>query len=251
LSDVMKAQYTILAELRRIDEKVARLQLDVERIPQEMGKLEQALGAKRDEFNKTKHTVDENEKKLRKAEQDLKAREDLLTKAQGKMMEVKTNEEYQAAMKENASQKEAKGGFEETVLKLLNDVEDQKTKLKESETVFKTYESTIQADVKRLEDERSRMLKLLEEQITLRSGMASQLSPDVHSLYARVANRIKGVAVVFVENGSCMGCHMKMRPQLYNEILGFKTIHRCPSCGRILILAPKDTDTADAEAATK
>jgi uncharacterized protein len=247
----MKVQYQILAELRRIDEKIARLHLELERIPEESGKLSQALSQKRDEFQKIKSTVEDNEKKLRKAESDLKEREDKLDKAAGKMMEVKTNEEYQAAMKENQQQKDAKSGFEDQVLKLLNEVEEQKRKLKETEATFKGYETTVNADLKRLEEERARILKILEEQMGTRSSISAGLAPDAKAIYQRVTSRSKGVAVVFVENGMCMGCHMKMRPQLYNEILGYKMIHRCPSCGRILILAAKEPETPDVEVASK
>jgi len=238
----MKAQYQVLADLRRIDEKVSRLRADVERIPAEIAKLNEALGKRKGEYDKAITACDALEKKLRDSESNLKDREDKLHKAEGKMMEVKTNEEYQAAIRENDAQKNEKSGLEEQAIKLLSEVEEQKKQLKEVEKGFRSYETIVNGDTAKLEEERARILRLLEEQIEKRNSTASQLSPDVALVYHRIASRISGVAVVPVENGMCSGCNMKMRPQLYNEILGFKTIHRCPSCGRILIIATKESD---------
>jgi uncharacterized protein len=247
----MKAQYHILGELRRVDEKVARLQREVERIPEELNKLEKALGGRREEYEKVKVLFEGCEKKLRAAESNLKEKEDKLHKAEGKMMEVKTNEEYQAAMKENQTQKGEKSGLEDQVLTLLNDVEAQRTQLKEVEKNFKTYESVVKEDSKKLQEEQSKIVAQLDEQLKKRQGVSSQLSPEISQMYHRMATRMKGVIVVPVENGMCSGCHMKMRPQLYNEILGFKTVHRCPSCGRILIIANADTEPVDTDLASK
>lgn len=252
MSADIKAQYQILAELKRVDEKIGRLQNEIERIPQEITKLNEALFQKRTELTNTVGLSEEKEKKLRKLEQDLKIREDQLAKAQDKMMEVKTNEEYQAAMKENAAQKEAKGTLEETVIKLLSEVDEQRQKLKEGETEFKTYETVIQNDVKRLEEDRARILNGLEEHIVQRHAISARLAPEVNTLYGRVASKIKnGTSVVFAENGCCSGCHMKLSPQLFNEILGFKAIHRCQTCNRILILAVNDIENADSESLEK
>ncbi len=247
----MKAQYQILADLRKIDEKIARLQDQIERIPDETGKLSQALQTKRDEYEKAKALFDTSEKKLRKSEQDLKEREDKLHKAEGKMMEVKTNEEYQAAVKENQTEKSAKGGLEEQALTLMNEVEAQRNLLKEVEKTFKTYEDGIKKDLSKIDEDRAGIAKTLDEQLSHRKAAASQLDTTVGPIYTRVATRTKGVGIVYADNGMCSGCHMKVRPQLYNEILGFKAVHRCPSCGRILIIPPKESDANDAEASAK
>jgi uncharacterized protein len=243
LSEGIKAQYHVLADLKRVDEKIVRLQNDIEKIPIEVQKLQSALDTRRLEYEKVKSVFDSAEKKLRQNESDLKEREDKLHKAEGKMMEVKTNEEYQAALKENDSQKKEQSGLEEQVLGLMNQLDEQKSKVKEAEKEFKAYETTVTGEQKHLEGERLKLVNLLEEQLHARNTMSAQLAPDTRAIYQRIVARIKGVPVVFVENCMCLGCHMKMRPQLFNEVLGYKAIHRCPSCGKILIIANKEPQT--------
>jgi len=236
----MKNQYLVLSELKRIDEKATRFQRDIDLIPLEVAKLDAAIAKRQQDFATAKSVCDATEKRLRTAEGDLRDREDRLKKAEGKMMEVKTNEEYQAAMKENESQKKEKVGLEDQVLVLITEVEEQRSQLKEVETVVKTYESTINVDKQKLLDEKAKLESLLKEQITKRTHNTSQLAPETATLYARLATQFQGDAVASAENGMCLSCNIKIRPQLYNEVLGFKAIHRCPSCGKILIVPPKD-----------
>ena len=231
----MKAQYQILAELKRVDEKVLRLQQELERIPLEIAKLDKTLTTHREKYNQVKELADTAEKKQRKLESDLKEKEEGLRKAESKMMEVKTNQEYQAAMKENEGSKTEKASLEEQVLILLSAAEMARTQLNAAETEFKSTEATINKDKEEYEKEKSKLSAAFEEQSKKRTAVAQQLDKETLILYNRVALRARGTAIVFVENGMCCGCNMKIRPQLYNEVLGYKVVHRCPNCGRLLL----------------
>jgi len=246
----MKAQYQVLSALKKVDEKVVRLQAEIDRIPEEINKLQAALKERTEEYEKLKQSFETREKDLRKSELELKEKEDNLRKAESKMMEVKTNEEYQAALKENQVQKDEKSQLEDKVLGTILDLEEQRKKLKEVEKDFQAYSNAVKSDTKQLEEENKKLFELLQEQLQKRALTTSELNAEIAGLYNRVIERVKGIAVVRVENGMCLGCYMKVRPQLYNEILGYKAIHRCPSCGRILISEPTD-EQESAELAAK
>lgn len=245
MNENIKQQYEILSELTIEDEKIVRLNTELNRIPDEISKLEQILSTKKEAFQKTKNTLETQEKNLRSLELDLKEREEYIHRAEGKMMEVKTNDEYRAAVKENDGMKKTKGILEEGVLSLMNEVEAQKKQFKETETTFKEFQASYDRDRQQLEA----ALKLVQDEIAkhnaVREQVAKRLSPDISDMYLKIVAKTKGVAVAPVENSLCLGCHVRVRPQLYNEILGFVAIHRCPSCGRILIL-PQSRSNGDA-----
>ncbi len=246
----MKAQFRILGKLKRLDEKLYRLQTELERIPEEVKKLDQKLARHKEDFNLQKANFEANEKLLRKAELDLKEKEDFIRKAEGKMMECKTNEEYQAAQKEIEGFKSEKSKLEEVVLTAMNGMDGLKNNLKAAETKFKEEESVVNKEKKEFEEAKNKLLRSYEEQASHKDGLVTQLSPDAASLYRRVFGITKGIAICLAENSSCLGCNMKIRPQLFNEVLGAKVIHRCPSCGRILITASAELDentSADAQ----
>ncbi len=237
----LEAQYQALADLREIDERTFRVERDSERIPDEIQKQDSALAQKRVALDAAKAQAAECEKKLRAAERDLKEKEEFLFKAEGKMMEVKTNQEYQAALKENQNQKSTKGVLEEKVLLLLNEVEAQKQALVGIEDEFKVHEQSILQEKKKLNDEQAELMAVLEKLLRQRQSLVTHLDSNTAATYQKILAGGKNVPVAVAEKGRCLACNLQVRPQIYNEVLGYKAIHRCPSCGRILIVTSRAT----------
>ena len=246
MSEANKAQYQILCQLKRIEEKIARLKFQVAKIPEELDVLENVLKQRRTEFDHAKTTFDGHQVALRKSESDLKEREASLHKAESKMMEVKTNQEYQAAIKENQGQKSEQVALEDKTLTFMTLLDEQRKALKDVESKYKEFETSQNTDKKKLEADRVALLRGIEEQTQLRDQAAAHLSPENKELYRIVTIKTKGVPVSKADNCMCLSCNMRMRPQLYNEILGFKAIHRCPACGRILVHVEEDSQTSNA-----
>jgi predicted nucleic acid-binding Zn-ribbon protein len=63
--------------------------------------------------------------------------------------------------------------------------------------------------------------------------MATRVKPDVLRRYGTIRMR-RGLAVVAVSNGTCLGCHMNIPPQLYNQLQRADAILTCPQCHRII-----------------
>ena len=239
MSEATRIQYETLAELRRTDEKVVRLLRGLEEIPIELAKLDQALALRRKTFDSAKAVLEAAEKRLRSLEGDLKERDAQIEKAAAKMMEVKTNQEYQAALKENEGRKAEKTKVEEEMLKFSTEADAARATVKEHEADFKAYDHSLKGDRERLQEEATKLQSQLDEQIEKRGSSTAKLEPTILSIYRRVASS-GAIAVAFIDNYVCQGCRTKVRPQLYNEILGLKAVHRCPSCGRLLIVASHD-----------
>ncbi len=235
MSKAFEEQYRCLAELKDLDQKAHYVERDAEQIPEEIRKHDEALATRRQDLDSAKQQAAECEKKLRAAERELKEKEDSLFKAEGKMMEVKTNEEYQAAVKENQNQKQAKAVLEDRVLEMITEVEEQKQTLTGIEREFKDYEQGVLAQKKKLTDEHQDLMKQLEGLLRQRTTLTAQLEPAVATTYQKILSSGKGVAIALVDQGKCLACNIQIRPQLFNEILGYTAVHRCPSCGRILI----------------
>ncbi len=247
MSKAFEEQYRCLVELKELDQKAQYVERDAEKIPEEIRKHEEALSTRRQDLDSAKLQATECEKKLRAAERELKEKEDSLFKAEGKMMEVKTNEEYQAAMKENLAQKQAKAVLEDRVLEMISEVEEQKQTLVGIEREFKDYENGIQADKKKLNDDHQELMKQLEGLLRQRVALTSLLEPSTATLYQKILAAGKGAAVALVEKGRCVACNLQIRAQIFNEILVFTAIHRCANCGRILVVTrrPAGEDPSD------
>ena len=163
----MRAHYEILGKLKKIDDKVLRLKTELEKIPLELEKFDLVISQRKEQYLAIKALTDEREKNLRRTESDLREKEDFLKKAESKMMEVKTNEEYQAAMKENENHKAEKARLEEQALSEITALEAEKKLLNDAESEFKTFEATFSEDKKRLEEERAQLARHFEEQMAI------------------------------------------------------------------------------------
>jgi len=238
----MKALYLILNDLKRMDEKVFRLRQELDQIPIDLAALDAEIGKSLAGFQAVKNQHDDLEKTLRKAESDLREKEDFLRKAESKMMEVKTNEEYKAAQKENEAHKNEKEQLEEKVLGLLADLEGSKKTVKEADAVHKNRAAELTESKNKLQEEGKSIQRSYEELLEKRKGVLSQLDPNTKTLYEKASQAVKGVPISKIDRGMCCSCNVRIRPQLYNEVLGFKAVHRCPSCNRILVAPVDETE---------
>jgi len=53
--------------------------------------------------------------------------------------------------------------------------------------------------------------------------------------------------VVEVRNGTCLGCHMNLPPQFFNELQRARDIRLCPNCHRILFWRPERVESSEPE----
>ncbi|MBT6433661.1 MAG: hypothetical protein HOK97_05450 [Deltaproteobacteria bacterium] len=68
-----------------------------------------------------------------------------------------------------------------------------------------------------------------------REALVKQIPGNVVRTYDRVRAKRRGTGVAIVSNGSCKGCHVKLRPQLYNMLQRADSIEECPQCQRLMI----------------
>lgn len=244
MSDSLKAQSAVLLDLKRLDEQSQRFKVGLRQLPDDIAQVETKQKELEENFAAARAAVADAEKKLRQAEQDLKSKEDEMFKAEGKMSEVKTNEAYSAAMRENETRKAAKGILEEKTLALMDDLEEQRQLLAGLEKEHVSETTRLQAAKKHLL-EQSAVLKVdVDASNAVRDEFASKLDPKLQALYRKVTIDIDSIAIAYATANACVGCHMKLRPQIYNETVGYVAIHQCGSCRRILIPPPTATSSS-------
>ncbi len=64
--------------------------------------------------------------------------------------------------------------------------------------------------------------------------MESCVEAELLSRYRRIAEARKGVALAEAKDELCTACHVRIRPQVYADLLRTESIHSCDSCSRIL-----------------
>ena len=69
------------------------------------------------------------------------------------------------------------------------------------------------------------------------------VSAGVLALFERVSQHRKGLAMSEARDGLCTQCHVRLRPQVYNELRRNESVMQCESCSRILFFVPPAVPT--------
>lgn len=169
---------------------------------------------------------------VRDAITDLTAK---LADRETKQYAIKTNKEYQLALKEIDQGKTALKEFTTKKTELfsqLEQLEQKKTQLlasiADTETAWSGAKETYRA-------EREQYAEALQQAEGTCAKCAQQLHPAVRARYEFVQKRY-AQAVVAVKNGVCEGCRIRVAPQRVLELRRSEQLYQCTNCARIVYL---------------
>jgi len=180
----------------------------------------------------------------RDIEKDLAAVQARLSKYRDQLMEVKTNKEYQAMQKEMAVAETEIRGHEDRLLDQMEEAETLAAELKAAETALRNEQAEVAREQQALSAERAAMDTQVERTSAARREVLARLSAQTVALFERIAHGRRGLAVAEAKDGLCTACHVRLRPQVFNEVRRNDGLHQCDSCTRILYFVPAATQTA-------
>jgi len=167
-----------------------------------------------------------------------------LSKYKGQLLELKTNKEYTTMLHEIATAEAAIRSHEDRVLERMEEAETITAEVKAAEAELKTQQAAIATERKALDAEATALQKTADETAAARVDAAKALSPEALKLFDYVAKARKGLAVAEARDGGCTVCHVRMRPQMFNEVRRGEHLIQCESCMRILYFVPQAAATS-------
>lgn len=238
-------QLATLKELQDIDRQIRQITLELEKMPGErqtrgaeyfaMSKVLQDKQSHLDAINKERLDL---EGQLKEAGEQLQNREKRLNA-------IQTPKEYQAAVKEVAQIKQANKIREERVLKLMEEGEKLNQEITQLKPLFSDKElefKTVEEELIKRETEVGQLKAELESK---RPEWVQKIDPAVLKKYDMVRRRFSD-ALAGIKRGICMGCHLNIPPQLYNEMLKTAALRHCPNCQRLIYPIIETVDTVEA-----
>jgi predicted nucleic acid-binding Zn-ribbon protein len=229
-----------LIRLQQLDSEIESSRRRIAEIPNLQSamaaRLEQASAA----VDAVKQRLAESQAERKKIEAEVATIQTRLSKYKGQLTELKTNKEYQTMQHEIATAEEAIRSHEDRVLERMEEAEGLTRELKAAEAELKTQQGAIAADRKTLDAEAASLQQKVDETTTVRDAEAKELSPTALRLFEHVSKQRKGLAVAEARDGGCTVCHVRMRPQMFNEVRRGENLIQCESCLRILYFVPQD-----------
>lgn len=234
----MNSDLQHLIRLQELDLVVERLRRRVADMPAARAALDERVASRTASVDAVKQRVTANQTARREIEKDLAAVQARLSKFKNQLMEVKTNKEYQAMQKEISVAEEEVSSQETRLLECMVDADGLAVEMKAAEAALKADKSDVARDLQQLDAERADIERQLQQTLEERQALAAQVSRDALSVFERVAHGRKGLAVAEARDGLCTVCHVRLRPQVFNEVRRNDSLIQCDSCTRILYFVP-------------
>jgi predicted nucleic acid-binding Zn-ribbon protein len=240
----MNVELNRVIRLQHLETTVDDARRKIAEHPARTQALEARLQQGRDLVGTAKARLAAAADKRRVDEKEVAAVQTRLSKYKDQLLEVKTNREYTAMLHEIEAAQNDIRVREDRILEIMMEADELTASLKKNEAELKIAEKDIAAERTALDAEMAQLRSDIERAAAERQKLAAEIDRSVLGVFEQVAKSRRGVAVAEAKNGHCTICHVRLRPQVFNEIRRNAAIIQCDSCQRILYFA------GESEAAT-
>ena len=237
----MNDKLSLLIRLQECDSMLAGLSAKKNSLPEKLQQIDE-------EFQRFKENISQSamryEKlKTQREENELKVKKisEAMARSKEKLLDVKTNKEYQAMLKEIETAETSLGELESQIIILMEEMDELSAQVKQDQETLKQAEKNYLDDEKIIEEKLSSVDAESDEWNRKRLALQKNIPEDLLALYEKIRKRNQGVGVIPVWKAVCSGCHMNIPPQLYNELQRSSDLLSCPSCHRIMYFQAQDT----------
>jgi len=216
------------------DVRVLKLQQELDRVPLEKGDLERQRKAASSTAEQAKADLMRIEADRKKLEMEVATKEELVRKYKTQLIDIKNNEQFHALQHEISAAEAEIRKVEDQQLALMEKSEQAQTWAKESDAKLKTALASLKMQEESIDKKAENISKQLAEIRADRQKLTSDFDEDVLSRYERIFQSRHGEAIVPINHGMCMGCHLKLTAQTIHSARHDSELVSCTNCGRIL-----------------
>ena len=234
-----RRQIDVLVELQELDQKRSRNAQSQQELRQKLADIRLELEDAEKKVAARRQEVKELEDKYGGLEGQLKAVEGEIKEKRVHQARTNNKRKISDTQREIDSVQKKKGELEENALQVFEQLEDKKKDLAQSQDCLAKVKVRCQQEEERTKSEIADLEREERQLREERGGLVRCLDPTLLSRYERIFAKCGGLAVVQIQQRTCKGCHMRLPPQLCNQIQSgelqrSETIYYCPHCTRII-----------------
>ena len=230
----MNDQLERLIKLQEIDSKILAINRIIAEFPLKIAEAELPLKESMASLGNVKQKFETLDKRKREKESALDDIDEKIKKLKTRTVDIKTNKEYQALLKEIDSIEKDRSAIEEEILTIMIETDTVSKQSKSEESKFIGDKEKVEALKKKLDGEKSEVEKDLIAVNEIRSKIVDAIDKEIHDEYIELLKILNGIAVTEAKEEICQGCNMNIPPQLFVELKKNEEIMHCPQCRRIL-----------------
>jgi uncharacterized protein len=225
-----------LIALQDIELKITSLQKQISETPHKIQHLKDELETSQRQHQERMARLQELTKLRRTREGEVDLMRSKLSKFKDQLMAVKTNKEYTAMLHEIQMAEDQIRSEEDKILEIMEEAETREGELRKDERELKARTSELEEKIRQAEIAIPGIEAEVARLAETRAATESLVERDLLSRYRRIADARKGMALAEAQDELCTACHVRIRPQVYADLLHTEAIHTCDSCSRILFM---------------
>lgn len=228
-----------LIELQNLESAIEEARRRIAAHPQRVAEADARLADAKEAVEAAKQRLKASQEARREQEKEAATYQSRLSKFKDQLSAVKTNREYQAMQHEIETAQKDLGVVEEKVIERMVEADALAADVKKAEQALAVQQKEVEAEKKTLAEELSTVEAALKDAAAKRTQRITALPPQLVALFEQVSRARKGLAIaVATRDGTCSACHVRLRPQVFQEVRRNDQIIQCASCNRILYYIP-------------
>ena len=241
----MLAELERLIRLQQLDKSVATARLSIDRFPLTTAALDARINEQTTTLESVEQRITEEKSERQELEKSVAEIQTRLTRFKEQSMDVKTNKELWAIQSQiSTADNEIQTLEEQIITRMLHGDEllDQLAAAKKAVAVEK---AAVSKEREQLEKERSQLQAQVDQHAADRTALVADIASASMTLFDTLSRGRKGIAVGEAKDGRCCECLVRLRPQLYNEVMRNTSLIQCESCQRILYARIESTSSTN------
>ncbi|MBM4255188.1 MAG: hypothetical protein FJ147_04745 [Deltaproteobacteria bacterium] len=239
----MPTPIELLAALQEIDQRLRQKETTLQELRQQITSIAGAVETKEQEAATQQLRLNELESRHREAESQLKEEEGKIKEKRVRQNRIRNERELMAVRREIELMKEANEKIEEQGIQLLEQIEQEKARLTQTQSQIEELKQKMVEESSRVETHIASLEQEAQQERNEREKFTREIDADLCARYERIFAKRGGVVVVEIRSDTCQGCYMRIPPHMSNQIrssvqVNANTIFHCPHCGRILHWRP-------------
>lgn len=230
----MEIEFEKLIHLQRLDSEIRQVDLFLGNTPPLIEEIDKKIEKSSQLAAAAKEKLVENQKKRREFEAEVKVIKAQAAKYKRQLNEVKTNKEYAAMLKEIEESEKKIDGLEEEIIAEMLRADEIEAEIKEANRRFTEAKEKFFQEKEAIFQKKKELEEKAKQLGQDRQELLPQIPADQVTLYLRISSKKSGIALSPVRDDFCAMCHMRIRPQVLNELRDTRKLILCENCGRIL-----------------
>ena len=230
----MQETIQLLIELQVIERKVQALAEQKARAPKQIAALEEGEKEAEATLLEKQQTLESVKMSHRELEREVEDFEGRKAASKQKLIDVKSNKEYQATLKEIDDIEGLVRGREDQIIERMESAEFLEKEIKEYKRLVIEARERRKSEGTKIEQEAETADRLIAELEEEKEKLKPRIPAELLRKYQFLRANRAGVALAPVNKNACQVCHMNLPPQMFIDLQKNENVMYCPNCQRII-----------------